>query len=100
MPIPNQSPAHTQNALFDPGMLAVTPGIIRLAEKGLNIVPLLLRHLSGDWGDIPEEDKNENKFSIEFGYRLMSAYKTAFGKIWVITEADRSATTVLLPEEY
>ena len=55
----------------------------------------------GDWGDLDNEDKQENELSLKEGYRLLSAYKKeGLPKIWIITEADRSATTVLFPEEY
>jgi len=59
------------------------------------------RHLSGDWGDIDDADRKENELSLREGFRLLSAYKLLTGAtIWVITEADRSATTLLLPEDY
>jgi hypothetical protein len=59
------------------------------------------RHQSGDWGDLSEEDRQENEFSLQHGFRLLSVYQTANGEsIWVITVADRSATTILLPSEY
>ena len=64
----------------------------------------LARHAEGDWGELCEEDKKENELSLREGFRLLSAYKSASGedenKIWIITEADRSVTTVLFPEEY
>jgi hypothetical protein len=61
----------------------------------------LSRHLLGDWGDLGEEDKKENEFSVLNNFRILSAYTlTTSVKIWIITEADRSATTILLPEEY
>jgi len=61
----------------------------------------LTRHRMGDWGKLGDEDKQENELSLKEGYRLLSAYKTdGLPKIWIITEADRSATTVLFPEEY
>ena len=61
----------------------------------------LARHHSGDWGDLGEEDIAENELSLEKGFRLLSAYQLNTGvRIWIITEADRSATTILLPEEY
>ena len=61
----------------------------------------LRRHVNGDWGELSEEDKQENEFSLEHGLRLLSAYvREGMPKVWVITEADRSATTVLFPEEY
>lgn len=61
----------------------------------------LRHHASGDWGELDSEDIAENQFSLEHGLRLLSSYKTAAGeKLWVITEADRSVTTLLLPDEY
>ena len=60
----------------------------------------LARHVTGDWGELPVEDKAENHLSLQQGFRLLSSYRTSAGdKLWVITEADRSATTLLLPEE-
>ena len=57
--------------------------------------------MNGDWGEVPEEDKRENEFSVQQGFRILSAYTTSAGeRIWIITEADRSATTILLPDEY
>ena len=58
------------------------------------------RHVEGDWGDLCTEDKEENELSIKEGFRLLSAYQYQDQKIWIITEADRSATTVLFPDEY
>lgn len=88
---------------FDHGQLSATPGALdALENEGENILAYFIRHLTGDWGDVPPEDRQENELSIREGYRIMSAYtlpKTQV-KIWVIAEADRSATTVLLPEEY
>jgi hypothetical protein len=60
----------------------------------------LKRHASGDWGDIDEEDKNGNESALEQGYRLLSVYGSGDRRFWIITEADRSVTTVLLPEDY
>ncbi len=62
---------------------------------------LIARHASGDWGDLGEEDKQENQLSVERGFRIFSAYNTSYGfRVWVITEADRSVTTALLPSDY
>ena len=59
------------------------------------------RHKGGDWGDLCDEDKHENELALKAGYRLFSAYeKEGLPKIWIITEADRSVTTTLFPEEY
>jgi len=61
----------------------------------------LRRHAAGDWGDLDEHDRQENEVSLAQGFRLLSAYKDRSGtKFWVVTEADRSATTILLPEDY
>jgi hypothetical protein len=61
----------------------------------------ITRHASGDWGDIADEDKRENELSVRQGFRTFSAYTTKSGiRVWVITEADRSVTTALLPQDY
>ena len=61
----------------------------------------LARHAARDWGELDREDGRENEYSLAHGFRLLSSYTTAAGeKLWIITEADRSATTLLLPEEY
>jgi len=61
----------------------------------------LQRHVSGDWGDVCDEDQEENELSLKESFRLLSAYKDRLGtKFWIITEADRSITTILLPEDY
>ncbi len=88
--------------LFDLGQLVATPGALAALEKtGQNAMEFLSRHVTGDWGEIPEEDKAENQFSLEKGFRLMSSYRTTAGDVvWVITEANRSHTTLLLPNEY
>jgi hypothetical protein len=88
------------NILFSPGQIVATPGALELAEQGINLLAYLARHLNGDWGDMDEEDKQENNFSLVNGYRILSAYETRLGKIWIISEADRSATIFLLPSEY
>jgi hypothetical protein len=87
---------------FPLGRVVATPGALRALEKA-ELLPaeFLDRHVNGDWGDVPEDDKQENEFSVEHGFRILSAYTTSAGdRIWIITEADRSATTILLPSEY
>jgi hypothetical protein len=88
--------------LFDLGQLVATPGALAALEKtGQNAMDFLSRHVRGDWSELPKEDKDENQFSLEKGFRLLSSYRTTAGdKLWVITEADRSHTTLLLPHEY
>ena len=83
------------------GALLATPGALRLLVRaGVSPTMLLARHASGDWGDVPPEDADENRLSIEHGFRVLSSYSVDGERIWIITEADRSATTLLLPEEY
>ncbi len=87
---------------FAPGQIVATPGALEAFERaGNSPLDFLQRHLAGDWGDVDAHDRQENEFSLEHGFRLLSVYWLSDGtKIWVITEADRSATTFLLPEEY
>jgi len=61
---------------------------------------LLARHMMGDWGDMSKDDKDTNDQALVSGDRLFSSYITSKGKVWIITEADRSVTTALLPSEY
>jgi hypothetical protein len=87
---------------FSPGQIVATPGALAaLDEAGVDARSLLRRHLRGDWGDVSEEDAAENEFSVDKHLRILSVYNLPTGvRMWVITEADRSATTFLLPEEY
>ncbi len=64
------------------------------------LLACLKRHHRGDWGEVPPEDAQENELSLRKGFRLLSAYTVRGVKVWVITEADRSSTTLLLPEDY
>jgi hypothetical protein len=92
----------TNKPLFDLGRLAATAGALAALEKTRqNAVEFLARHVTGDWGELPVEDRAENHLSSQQGFRLLSSYRTPAGdKMWVITEADHSATTLQLPEEY
>ena len=85
---------------FWAGRIVITPG----AQSELSqdeTMEGLARHLAGDWGNVDEDDWKENEFSLEHGFRLLSSYTTPRGtKFWIITEHDRSVTTILLPEEY
>lgn len=87
---------------FNLGQLVATPGALAAIEEAdQSPIEFLIRHQSGDWGEICKEDRRENELSLKHGFRLLSAYRTTKGvKLWVITEADRSATTILLPDEY
>lgn len=87
---------------FPLGHLVATRGAIEaLASANEDLLPFVARHAVGDWGDIDDEDRSENEQSLVYGRRLLSAYTLRNGtRIWIITEADRSATTILLPGEY
>jgi len=87
---------------FQPGRIVATPGALAALEaSGEAPFDYLSRHIQGDWGEIDEHDSRENELSLIHGFRLLSAYTLRDGtKIWIITEADRSASTLLLPEEY
>ena len=89
-------------AKFSLGRVVSTPGALEaLAEANVPPWPYLARHQRGDWGDVPPEDAQENELSVREGFRILSAYTLPSGtKIWLITEADRSVTTLLLPAEY
>ena len=85
---------------FASGRTVITRGALDALE-GEDVHASIARHASGDWGDVCPEDKQANDDASKVGARLLSAYHTGSGqKFWIITEADRSATTVLLPEEY
>jgi hypothetical protein len=84
------------------GNVVATPGALEaLQEAGQGALEFIRRHVTGDWGDLSAEDKAENELSVREGFRILSAYTLKSGvKIWLISEADRSATTILLPEDY
>ena len=99
--------AQAAQPAFSTGQLLMTPGAMQaMAEAGQDAMEFLNRHFHCDWGDLEEEDKQENERSLQEGYRLLSAYHTNQNvKLWVITEAademgNRAATTILLPREY
>lgn len=87
---------------FSLGRILITPGVLAaLEETEESPWGFLRRHASGDWGELCAEDRQENEFALGKHLRLFSAYLLRDGqKLWIITEADRSATTLLLPEEY
>ena len=87
---------------FALGETFITPGAEEAIQiAGQTAIEFLRRHMSCDWGELSEDDLRENEFSLKEGFRLLSAYQTGKGqKLWIITEADRSATTILLPSEY
>ncbi|OAI26387.1 MULTISPECIES: hypothetical protein [Methylomonas] len=96
---------------FESGELVATPGALDVLEHlGISPFDLLHRHIRGDWGDVCAEDAKANEDALRSGSRLLSAYElptpaadspaTGSVKLWLISEADRSVTTILLPEEY
>ena len=86
---------------LDLGRVVATPAALDLVRAhGLDVLALVHRHARGDWGDVSEHDAQANDRSAQDGTRVLSAYETRGGRLWVITEADRSATTVLLPSDY
>lgn len=88
--------------LFPAGQMVATPGALALLEQAKKSpLEFLSRHLRGDWGELCPDDKTENELSLKHGFRLMSSYQvTDTERLWIITEADRSVTTLLLPAEY
>jgi hypothetical protein len=88
-------------ALFELGRTVATPAALKFCEQhSVNLADLLGRHVSADWGDLTKDDVKANEDAIAFGARVFSSYKVGDDKVWVITEADRSSTCVLLPSDY
>ena len=101
---------------FALGQIVATPGALELLEQaGFSALALISRHVHGDWGDCCAEDKTTNELSVQQGMRVMSIYRlvdaerllqtpldkrSSLPTVWIITEADRSVTTLLLPEDY
>ena len=83
--------------LFSIGKLVMTRGVADIEFSLNELLNLLHRHVTGDFGEINEEDRKENLLSIREGFRVMSAYTINDTKLWVISEKDRSVTTILLP---
>lgn len=99
----NNTTTNTQNkVLFSLGQIFLTIGAKEaLEESNQDAFEFLYLHQTGNWGIVCKEDAEENDFSVKNGFRIFSAYKTKNDvKIWLITEADRSSSTILLPEEY
>ena len=88
-------------ARFPLGQIVATPGALAaIAEAQHAPLEFISRHVVGDWGDVDEDDRRENEHSLVQGCRLLSAYTLSNGtRLWVMTEADRSSTTLLLPSE-
>jgi len=83
------------------GRVVATPGALKLlVETGCHPFDYLARHATGDWGELSAFDRRQNEVALRVGYRVLSSYETTAGTVWIVTEADRSVTTILLPEEY
>ena len=91
-----------QKAKFSLGRIVATPGALDALQTAEDeAFVYLYRHACGDWGEVCPDDQNENEESLTHGFRLLSVYRLkSREKIWIITEADRSVTTILLPHEY
>jgi hypothetical protein len=86
-------------AKFPLGQVVITPNALESLNRA-DVCQALIRHQSGDWGEVYPEDRDENELSLREGFRLLSVYQSGSVKFWIITEADRSVTTVLLPSDY
>ena len=88
--------------LFPLGHIVATPGALEALEQaGQSAHELLTKHAHGQWGELSDDDWRENNFAVTRPLRLLSAYHLTTGeKVWILTDADRSATTLLLPSEY
>ena len=83
------------------GRVVATPGALEtILDAGDDPFDYIARHATGDWGDLCDFDRRQNEIALREGYRVFSSYEVPAGRVWVITEADRSVTTILLPEEY
>jgi hypothetical protein len=83
------------------GRVVATPGALKLLmEAKAHPFDLLDRHATGDWGELCPFDRRQNQIALREGLRVLSSYDVSEGRVWIITEADRSVTTILLPEEY
>lgn len=94
------SPPNIPMGLFQLGNIVATANALRVLTHP-DMIAGLRRHQAGDWGNLTDADKAENNTAMVEGSRILSSYHSANGtRFWIITEADRSATTVLLPEDY
>jgi hypothetical protein len=99
--LPGPMPAGNYiKARFTLGQLVMTPGAMAKITQELMIISLS-RHVRGDWGDVDKDDRAANEQAVHDNYRILSSYPAEDGEpFWIITEADRSSTTLLLPDEY
>jgi hypothetical protein len=93
-------PSPAKSRSFKLGQVVITPNA-QSSLQAIDVQTALQRHAAGDWGDVDDHDRQENELSLREGFRLLSVYHAQDGtKFWIITEADRSSTCVLLPEDY
>ena len=92
-------PSESSSPKFQSGSIVTTLGALEVANP-TQIAELLRRHGTGDWGEVSKDDAATNERALERGERLMSVYSVGGEKLWVLTEADRSVTTVMTPGEY
>lgn len=99
---PHTPPTSQSGPRFLPGQIVSTPGALQALETHRVLpISLLARHMHGDWGSVCAEDAHANEQALRYGSRVLSSYEIAPNvTIWIITEADRSVTTFLLPSEY
>lgn len=91
----------TPRVCFQPGNIGITLGAHEIIGESHHLLAeLLRRHTSGDWGDVGKEDAEANNRAVTFGERILSSYRVKGERLWIVTESDRSATTVLTPGEY
>jgi hypothetical protein len=84
---------------FPLGQVVITTNALEAVPAG-EVRRALARHAAGDWGELCDDDRHQNELALEHGSRLFSAYGDGGRRFWIITEADRSVTTILLPEDY
>lgn len=98
----NLPSTHHTGPRFKLGRILATPAALEIiADARVSIIDLLIRHIRGDWGDLSDSDRQQNELAVTRGQRILSNYVLPGGRtVWLITEADRYATTFLLPGEY
>jgi hypothetical protein len=98
----NLPSTHHTGPRFKLGRILATPAALEvISDARVSIVDLLIRHMRGDWGDLSDSDRQQNELAVTAGHRIVSSYVLPDGRtVWLITEADRDATTFLLPGEY
>ena len=97
-----RTPETAKQEQFPLGRVVATPGALEALQRaGQSPLEFLARHVRVDWGEVCEEDRRENELALQQGFRLLSVYTTKAGEtLWVISEADRRLTTLLLPADY